>query len=275
MPFRRLIDGIETLIHEEVGRNATALFAAARGGLFSAATALAADPAPRVGLLTGFYVPLGDPPAAETDGPAAAALLARALAEVSVRCRIATDTACASACQAALAAAGVPDIPVDPVTHDGPVAPLAGAWQSDGIGWIVAIERAGPSAGGPPRNMRGQDISRYVAPLHELFLAGGFRTIAIGDGGNEIGMGTIPRQVISQAVPHGETIACTVLRPDWREGLLRTLDPALDAAIVANTVEHGPAVDGVTLRREATIDRLGMDVHAGKLRAVRRIAEGQ
>ena len=34
----------------------------------------------RVGLITGFFVPLGSPPAAETDGPVGAALLARGLA---------------------------------------------------------------------------------------------------------------------------------------------------------------------------------------------------
>jgi hypothetical protein len=36
-------------------------------------------------------------------------------------------------------------------------------------------------------------------------------------------------------------------------------------------VRDGPAVDGVTLRREATIDGLGMDVHREVMEAVRAI----
>lgn len=299
MEARAAIARIEALIHQEVGRNAVALFEAARGGLWSAASALAAEPKPRIGLLTGFYVPQGDPPAAETDGPCATALLAYGLTRAGVACRVLTDDLCGDACLAALHGAGLMDVPVDTLAVDAPAGAAIAACQAAGIDWIIAIERCGPSAGGPPRNMRGQDISRYVAPLHELFTTPGFRTIAIGDGGNELGMGAIPRAVIARHVPEGETIACVVpadhlvvsgvshwgvyallaalalLRPDWRDALLAALDPALDAAIVAATVRGGPAVDGVTLRREATIDSLVMAVHAAKLAAIHAIAELQ
>jgi len=100
---RMVVDDIERLIHVDVGRHVTALFEAARGGLWSAASALAAAPSARVGLITGFYVPLGSPPAAETDGPVGAGLLAKGLAEVGIPCRLATDEPCHSACAAALA----------------------------------------------------------------------------------------------------------------------------------------------------------------------------
>ena len=36
-----------------------------------------------VGIITGFYVPLGTPPAAETDGPVGAAMLAGALTRLA------------------------------------------------------------------------------------------------------------------------------------------------------------------------------------------------
>jgi hypothetical protein len=88
---RSLVDRIERLIQVDVGRNITALFDAARGGLWGAASALAAAPAPRIGLITGFYVPLGSPPAAETDGPVGTALLAKGLEGVGISCRVATD----------------------------------------------------------------------------------------------------------------------------------------------------------------------------------------
>ena len=73
------VDRIEALIHQEVGRNIDGLFAAARGGLWQAAASLAQ--ATSVAIITGFYVPLGTPPAAETDGPVGAALLANALTD--------------------------------------------------------------------------------------------------------------------------------------------------------------------------------------------------
>src|SRR6516164_10604600 len=116
---REVVDGIERLIHVDVGRNITALFEATRGALWDAASTIAAAPSARVGLITGFYVPQGSPPAAETDGPVGAALLAKGLGEVGVSCRIATDTLCRSACAAALTGAGLSGAPVDAADVDG------------------------------------------------------------------------------------------------------------------------------------------------------------
>ena len=90
-----LVDEIERLIQVDVGRNITGLFDAARGGLWGAASALATARSARVGLITGFYVPQGSPPAAETDGPLGTALLAKGLLAVGIPCRVATDEPCA------------------------------------------------------------------------------------------------------------------------------------------------------------------------------------
>ena len=199
-----LVDQIEELIQVDVGRHVTALFEAARGGLLSAASALAAAPAAKVGLITGFYVPRGSPPAAETDGPVGTALLAKGLIEVGIPCRLATDEPCRGACTAALAGAGAAGVPVDVTDSAATVA----AWRREGITHAISIERCGRSADGKPRNMRGLDISSYTSPLDELFTAGPWETIAIGDGGNEIGMGSLSRELIAQHVDHGETIAC-------------------------------------------------------------------
>jgi hypothetical protein len=59
---RERIDAIEGLIQQEVGRGATALFAASRGGLWGAVSALSAAKPRYVGILTGFFVPHGDDP---------------------------------------------------------------------------------------------------------------------------------------------------------------------------------------------------------------------
>lgn len=290
---KSLIHEIERLIQVDVGRHVTALFEASRGGLLSAAAALATAPLVRVGLITGFYVPLGSPPAAETDGPVGAALLARAFAEIAIPCRLATDEPCRSACAAALAGAGAKFVPVDSTD---PVTTVA-AWRRSGITHAVSIERCGRSADGVPRNMRGLDIGSYTAPLDELFTAGPWETIAIGDGGNEIGMGSLPRELIAQHVDHGETIACATparhlivagvsnwgaygllgalaaFRDDWRERLLACLDERLDQSILETMVDDGPAVDGVSRLRAMTVDSLDLTVHHNKLREIRALVE--
>jgi D-glutamate cyclase len=293
---RRLVNRIEALIQEDVGRNINALFAAARGGLWHAAASLAhCEPGP-VGLITGFFVPQGSPPAAETDGPLGAALLARAFAGIGLGCRLATDAPCRAACAAALAAAGAGAVPVDSVAIGAPLSGLVATWRRSGIAAAIAIERCGRSADGAPRNMRGLDISDYTAPLDELFLAGPWRTIAIGDGGNEIGMGALPRRLIADHVAEGAAIACTtpaehlivagvsnwgaygllaalaLVRADWRPTLLACLDEALDRRILEATVADGPAVDGVSRMQTPSVDNLPIEVHHDKLRRIRALA---
>ena len=288
-----LIDRIERSIQVDVGRNLTALFDAARGGLWAAASALAGASEARVGLITGFYVPLGSPPAAETDGPVGAALLARGFEEVGIACRLATDEPCRSACAAALAGAGISHVPIDA----GNVAAAVDEWRRARITHAISIERCGRSGDGAPRNMRGLDISSYTAPLDELFTAGPWETIAIGDGGNEIGMGSLPRELIARHIENGAAIACVtparhlivagvsnwgayallaalaVLRDDWRKKILGCLDPALDKAVLEAMVLHGPAVDGVSRLRTMTVDSLDLAIHHNKLREIRALAE--
>jgi D-glutamate cyclase len=290
---RSRVDRIEALVQQEVGRNIAALYAAARGGLWGAASALAQAEAPRVGLITGFFVPRATPPAAETDGPVGVALLAKALTAAGIPCRLATDPPCAAACAAALRGAGLPQVPVD----SGPVAELIATWRAFGVTHAISVERCGKSADGAPRNMRGDDIGGHTAPLDDLFLAGPWDTIAVGDGGNEIGMGAIPRNVIAAAIAHGDKIACVtparhlivagvsnwgawglaaalaVLRPGWRAALVACLDPDLDRAILTEMVERGPAVDGVSARRALTVDNFDLAIHHDKLRALRALAE--
>ncbi len=295
-PTRALIDRIETLIHEDVGRNVGPLFAATAGGLWRSAHALATDPAPRIGLLTGFYVPLAIPPAAETDGPIGAALLAAGLSRAGVPVRMMTDRPCASGCDAALRGAGLGDLPLDIVNLNAPLEPATETWRKAGITWAMAIERCGRTQSGPPRNMRGVDISAHTAALDDLFLAGPWDTIAIADGGNEMGTGALPRTLMARHVAHGDLIACVtpashlimagvshwgcyamlaalaILRPDWREAMLSCLDPALDLTIMQTMMTEGPAVDGVSQRQEPTIDTLDMTTHHRKLAAIQKIA---
>ncbi len=294
--MRDRIDRIEALIHQDTGRGGASLFAAARGGLWGAVSALTAEKPRHIGILTGFFVPRGVIAAAETDGPAGAALLALAFARIGVPCRLLTDAACRSACEAALAGAGLTAVPVDALAPGASPGPLTGAWRAQGIDWMIAIERCGPGADGRPRNMRGEDVSAHAAPLDLVFTAGPWRTVAIGDGGNEVGMGSLPPGLIAATVPFGAAIACVtpadhliaagvshwgayaliaglaVADAAWRERLLACLDPAIERRILETLVCQGPAVDGVTLGRALTIDGLDLDTHGAKRKQLKDIA---
>jgi D-glutamate cyclase len=292
------VDRIEQAVQADVGRSIGPLCAAARGGLWGAASAIASAQPCRVGLITGFFVPLGAPAAAETDGPAGAALLARSFTAIGIRCRLATDTPCANACSVALAAAGAAEVALDAVAIGAPLGALVETWRAAGITHAVSIERCGRSRDGVPRNMRGEDIGAYTAPLDDLFSAGPWETIAIGDGGNEIGMGALPPSLIARHVEHGEKIACVTpahhlivagvshwgayaliaalaaIREDWRDRLLGCLHENLDRHILEAMLRDGPAVDGVSRRWALTIDNFELAFHHEKLSMVRSLAEG-
>ena len=62
--------------------------------------------------------------------------------------------------------------------------------------------------------------------------------------------------------------ALAVRRPTWRRVMVKALDPAREQALLAAIVRDGPAVDGVSLRREATIDGLAIEAHHEILRAI-------
>lgn len=275
-----------------------------------------------VGIVTGFFVPRADPPAAETDGPPGAVFLANALQSIGVTTWLLTDGPCASALRAVAAAAGFPQEQVlvldgkpDCRTDCQSVLPLTDGLETRPTEtWthLIAIERPGPShtldslvaqprTGAPPierfaaevpaehrdrcHNMRGETIDQFTAPLHRLFeklprLRPGVRTIGLGDGGNEIGMGRVPWEDLvgrlggSQApwlpcriatdwnIIAGTSnwgayaLAASVLVLGGVTEALRPWDRNREQTILEAMVAHGPAVDGVTRRREPTVDGL-------------------
>ena len=170
-------------------------------------------------------------------------------------------------------------MPVESIAVDAPLDDLIARWRREGVTHAVSVERCGRCADGTKRDMRGVDISGYTADLDALFVAGPWQTIAVGDGGNEIGMGSISRNVIATHISNGGSIACAtpaeyliatgvsnwgayallgalaILRPQWRDALLACLQPSLHAAVLAAMVQHGPAVDGVSRKQELSVGR--------------------
>lgn len=287
---------IEALVCRDVGRKTAELIAASAGELAAAGRSLAG--ASSVGLITGFFVPRGEVAAPETDGPVGTALLAAALTACGVPARIAVDTPCAGAVRAAVGAAGS-GVVVDEVGVDEGLDRLIDDWRRAGVSHAVAIERCGRSVDGRPRNMRGVDVSPWTAPLDDLFLAGPWTRLAVGDGGNEIGMGKLPAGLIARTVPNGEKIACVtscdrlvvagvsnwgayglmaalaVAQPEWAARIATFLTAERDLSVTRATVDRAGAVDGVTARCEATVDGFGPEIHGPLIDELGRIARGQ
>jgi len=136
-------------------------------------------------ILTGFYVKgIG-----ETDGPPGSFFLSRALSRLGFRPIILTDQYCGnyfdydSGVETNYIPISIPDASAyfeNMVRRDRPAA-------------LVSIERCGRNAMDGYANMRKVDITAFTAPLDELFLLKSTDAlkIAIGDGGNEIGMGLL------------------------------------------------------------------------------------
>ena len=92
-------------------------------------------------------------------------------------------------------------------------------------------------------------------------------TVGIGDGGNEIGMGSARRKITRldalrariAAVVRVDHLVVAALGRLTGQDLLHT--PELEHRLIAACVAAG-ACDGVTRRREPTVDSLGADTHA-------------
>jgi hypothetical protein len=189
--------------------------------------------------------------------------------------------------------------------------------------YLIALERAGPShtlyslarQGGSGElreefqrlvpadhrdqyhTMRGRIITDRMRPAHLLFeeIADAYPpapTIGIGDGGNEIGMGKIPWDVIRRNVPNGGLVACRVPTDylivcgvsNWGAyalgagvRLLRgapsdpdLFDPEREREILRIMVERGPLVDGVSGVPSVSVDGLPFDRY---IEPLRRLAE--
>jgi len=283
---------IRDLVQQDVNRRGLAtdpdanLFNACPDDFTAACHSIAETPDAGLCVVTGFYILDADPPAGETDGPLGALFLARALTPLGIHAAVATDVFCRRAIEVGLGAAGL--------SSSVPIIDLANADSLPGT-HLVALERVGPGCDGRCYNMRGRDISAQMSPAHLFFEdAYGPRfvaTVGIGDGGNEIGMGKVPWDVIRRNVPNGALIACRVPTDrlivagvsNWGAYalaagvlLLRGAmpDPSLfdverERELLRIMVENGPLVDGVTGKPTLSVDGLPFEEYVKPLRRLK------
>jgi hypothetical protein len=148
-------------------------------------------------------------------------------------------------------------------------------------------------------SMRGEPIDEHAAPAFRLFDRIAERglpiaTIGIGDGGNEIGMGRFAWETLVDAIP--SNVATRIVSrvatdfalvggtSDWaayalalsfaalggRLGEAEAWTANVQAALLERLVQAG-AVDGITHRRELTVDGLALDAYLEPLVAMRRL----
>ena len=164
------------------------------GDLEQAARSLAK--ATRVGIITGFYIKRAQ--RWETDGPPGALALSAALQKLKIDVFHLVDDGTAEFFEAMNAG---PLVAFEPRSRLDPFP-----------SHLVAIERPGRAADGKYYTMRGEVITPTAQPLDQLFLgavADSLVTIAVGDGGNEMGMGKVHDAVVHR-IPNGPVIASVV-----------------------------------------------------------------
>ncbi|MFV0277248.1 MAG: glutamate cyclase domain-containing protein, partial [Parahaliea sp.] len=149
---------------------------------------------------------------------------------------------------------------------------------------VVSIERPGRSADGRYYNMRGEDISARCGVFDPFLELAQCPTIAIGDGGNEIGMGKIAATIATLDI-RGATTSCDELLvadvSNWGAyGLIaflglwagRDLLAEVDPATLLEYLSTRGSVDGVTRENTLTEDGLPAGEGLSVIAALRRLS---
>jgi hypothetical protein len=231
-------------------------------------------------ITTGFYILAGK--TTETDGPPGAIALSNALNKLGFDVIFVTDKH------------SLPFFTPDLVGQAKVVEfPITGSIESRCFAddllnkakpdVIISTERCGACPDGKYLNMVCRDISDFTAKVDYLFRPGE-RTVGIGDGGNEIGMGNLAAEVARCPTLTPQPPATCVDRliiasvSNWGAyGLIaalsllnnRNLLPEVDweKNIIREIVKRG-AVDGVSGENKPTVDSFDLEQNAQTLEAL-------
>lgn len=332
-PTHNKIHRLESTIQYDIGNRGISTFILPQGELLDAAQSLfrLKGTSNSAALITGFPCLIDCNPPTETDGPLGAVAIARSfLAATTATPSSNNDKPCEEeptlffltercneeVLRATLESAGLLNHPrLNFVSF-----PPKKEWtekESDELEAIskqvstsVAIERTGPGKDGNYYTMRGYDMTHMLAPLDIIMkprdtLINGmaFKSVGIGDGGNEVGMGKVWDEIQVSTVPHATKIACVVAADHlivcgvsnwggnalgaaitllnmevsdnatkcWEQGM--TTD-AGDIAILDAMVAVG-ARDGCSRKLEATVDGFPFEESLKITRAIREISVGE
>ena len=278
-------------------------------------------------VLSGFPCCVNESPPTETDGPPGAVALCRTGLALGHRVVLVTDDSNRAVFEAAAldlfnnnnkSMFSMECFPVEFTEADEQrFQKLAAACHL-----LIACERAGPGRDGKCYTMRGIDMNGdgnkngpLVAPLHRFADACGAKNVpflAIGDGGNELGMGKVIQAIYNNPkIAKGEQIGCVVAADclvaasvsNWGGYALAAATALSKAAAAAEDDDDQERVvadyiqrclpseeeeialldrcvaagcrDGVSGKMEATVDGMPLETSLQCLRDIRAAALGQ
>ena len=242
----------------------------------------------RVLIVTGFTVP--ECQAGESDGPLGAIALAKALEDLNKEVFIVTDQYSKNMLEGLKKIKDITgkiySVPINVDKNE-----LEELLNRVNPTHLIAIERPGKGADGKYHSMRGKDITAFVGdldPLMEMAKARKIVTLAIGDGGNEMGMGKVRAEGISY-VAQGEKIFATSAADylilagvsNWGAyGLVAGLSILSDMDLLQDekeevrllkTLTELGGVDGCSKVRAMTVDGLSLGCNLSLLLALKNI----
>jgi hypothetical protein len=291
------IGTLERIVQRDEGGRGTAHLCRPAGELEKIARALRG--ANNVTLLTGFPCVENAEVPTETDGPSGTIAVCNALLRGNAAAGVVIMTdECNARVMEACARAGLPE-------DDGrwrlDVYPPKDRWESEDqqrlevvAEWsdhILALERASAGPDGFAHTASGRIMGGdMIAPLDQLFEDDmrarykSYRTTCVGDGGNELGMGSVAASVRAH-VKNGDTIVSNASADfllaasvsNWGgyaiAGALQVLSesddafmptPAEETRMIQAAVDAG-AHDGLLMTQTVSVDGLSVDVHCAIL----------
>ena len=270
MPAKETIRQFELLARHDPGGRGLAS-SEAESHLYSAALNLLS--AERVTLVTGFCIRAAM--IGETDGPSGTLAVAYALRQLGKEVVLVSDKFSDGLLEAGAKVLGAPySITVlSPVQEESDRA-IDELLASFAPTQVVAIERPGSAIDGHRYSMRGEILDELVPSADRLLApasARNYATIAVGDGGNELGMGHL-RDSLMDRINLGELIFCDTEADhvipagisNWGAYALAAslavlsgkpilIKPEDELAVLEAQVAVG-AVDGCTRKNEVSVD---------------------
>ena len=240
----------------------------------------------RVVILTGFCV--RSESIGETDGPPGALAVARALRVLGKKVLLVSDgfslPLLRAGCRALSSEFRMLELTGRPA-DDAMLDRLVSSFKPT---HVLAIERPGSAPDGHRYSMRGEILDDIAPAADRLFTENpgrGYATIAVGDGGNELGMGSL-RSALKDSVDLGDTIFCgspsdypiTAGISNWGGYALAAALSLLSGALLLSTAEAegrvmeallgAGAVDGCTKARELSVDGILWDAYVQNIQAM-------
>ena len=277
--LKQAIARIEMLARRDPGERGFAANAATHDLYAAAAELLHGE---RVIVVTGFCIRAAM--IGETDGPPGALVVADALRQLGKEVVLVSDVHSSGLLDAGAALYGAPFpsvvLDVKQEVADRQIDELLARFKPT---QVLAIERPGSAVDGHRYSMRGEALDDLVPAADRLLVTSApYRTIGIGDGGNELGMGCL-RDPLMAHVTHGELIFCAT-PADYviAAGISNWGGSALVAALsllsgrpllrapkheleVLRAIVAVGSVDGCTRKNELSVDGLAWDDYATTL----------